>query len=421
MTGARRVVAWLLVLPLAAIASQTAYLGVLTLAAARALRRGRGGGQPHGPPQTTFAVLVPAHDEEAVIRDTLRSLASLDYPADLVSVHVVADHCSDDTVALARADGVDVLEHEDPEPRGKGPALGWAIERLRERGRRHDAVVVVDADSLVDPAFLRVIDARLGRGDQVVQAYYAVRNAETSTSAGLRAAALAVRHYLRPLGRCEIGASCGLFGNGMAFSAPIADRFRFSAHLTEDAELQMELLLDGVLVAFAPDAIVRAEMPDSFAAARSQHERWERGRADVARRYLPRLVEHLRRPPPGLRRRVVVDAIFDQTTPPFSLLAAATAGCSLAAVLPVRGGVRRLVRAERVVAGAVVVTQIACVGSALRMTAAPRAVYRSLLAAPALVAWKLILLGRVALRPGSVAWTRTARNREDRGAAQELP
>ena len=50
-----------------------------------------------------------------------------------------------------------------------------------------------------------------------------------------------------------------------------------SDHLTEDIELQLELLLDGEKVAFAPDAVVEAEMPTTLeAASQTQHERWER-------------------------------------------------------------------------------------------------------------------------------------------------
>ena len=42
----------------------------------------------------------------------------------------------------------------------------------------------------------------------------------------MRAAALAVRHYLRPLARCSLGGTCGLFGNGMGFRADVYRRAR---------------------------------------------------------------------------------------------------------------------------------------------------------------------------------------------------
>src|SRR5436309_9892771 len=67
----------------------------------------------------TFAILVPAHDEERVIARTLASLAGLEYPRDRFSVHVVADNCSDDTAAIARDRGTCVHERTDPHRPGK--------------------------------------------------------------------------------------------------------------------------------------------------------------------------------------------------------------------------------------------------------------------------------------------------------------
>ena len=92
-------------------------------------------------------------------------------------------------------------ELDTPEGGGKGPALRWLLGRLWERDDAHDAVVIVDADTLVDRDFLRVMDAKLAAGDQAIQAHYTVRDPEGSAYTGLRAVALAARHYLRPLAR----------------------------------------------------------------------------------------------------------------------------------------------------------------------------------------------------------------------------
>ena len=48
-------------------------------------------------------------------------------------------------------------------------------------GFRGNAVVVIDADTTVSGNFLRVMDAKLSEGAEVVQAYYAVKaNAEAA-------------------------------------------------------------------------------------------------------------------------------------------------------------------------------------------------------------------------------------------------
>ena len=56
----------------------------------------------------TVTVLIPAHNEAACIADTIASLRSQSHqPARIV---VVADNCTDETVAIARGAGVEVFE-----------------------------------------------------------------------------------------------------------------------------------------------------------------------------------------------------------------------------------------------------------------------------------------------------------------------
>jgi cellulose synthase/poly-beta-1,6-N-acetylglucosamine synthase-like glycosyltransferase len=405
------------------VAAPAAYLLVLTGAAWRAHRRRRRPGDPApmtpAPPTHRIVVLVPAHNEEQMIGATLDSLAGLDYPQHQHAVHVVADNCTDRTVEIARERGVHVFDRVDADNRGKGPALQWAIERLTEAGDRFDAVVVIDADSTMSAGFLRAIDARLTHGAVAVQGYYAVRDPESAPAVALRYAALALRHYLRPLGRTELGASSGLYGNGMAFRAEVSRAHAWTAHLTEDIELQMELLLAGHVIAYEPDAVVEAEMPSTLEAAASQNARWERGRLEMARRYIPLL---LRRSLGGRGRGGAVacaDAAMDLAVPPLSVLAAASVvatAASLATHARWRSG---LSRTAAVLATGSSVALAAHVASGLRMVGAPPEVTRALLQAPQVVLWKLRLWVSSIVSPDRATWTRTRRNLEGVGDLED--
>ena len=155
--------------PAASIAlASSLYTAGLTAAAAVARLRARPPALP-AKPSSRFAILVPAHDEETVIKRLLQSLHELDYPADLLDIYVIADNCEDDTEALARAAGARVLSRRDPKRLGKGHALRWALQAISLA--EYDAVVMVDADSVVDQEFLRAMDARLAAGAQAVQGY----------------------------------------------------------------------------------------------------------------------------------------------------------------------------------------------------------------------------------------------------------
>jgi cellulose synthase/poly-beta-1,6-N-acetylglucosamine synthase-like glycosyltransferase len=386
----------------------TLYLAIVTMAAAPrrpTLRRTE--------PRTRFVILVPAHDEAAVIGDTLAAFHRLDYDRSLFDVEVVADNCSDRTADIVRACGWTVHERKTLTDRGKGPALNWVFDLLvADAARDFDVVVVIDADSVVEPSFLRAMDAAFACGAEVAQGHYAVRNPDESANAALRYAALACRHHLRPLGRNRLGASAGLYGNGMAFRRSILEHHRWTGHLVEDAELQMELLLnDGIAVTYVPDAQLVAEMPTSFDAAVSQNERWERGRLDVMRRYVPRLVLGLLSAR-GRRRVVYVDAIADLVLPPLSVLAAVQmlglASDSVAMLF------RRPGSALRVTIGAGALIALAAhVLAGLRAVDAPPAVYRRLRSAPRMIVWKTALWARaLSPRRGEVTWQRTRRNAE---------
>lgn len=87
------------------------YLSVVGFAAERAQRGIRADERP-AHPSTRFRILVPAHDEEELLGATLDSLNALDFPSELVEVHVVADNCTDRTPEIARAKAVSVHERD---------------------------------------------------------------------------------------------------------------------------------------------------------------------------------------------------------------------------------------------------------------------------------------------------------------------
>jgi cellulose synthase/poly-beta-1,6-N-acetylglucosamine synthase-like glycosyltransferase len=373
-----------------------AYLVLLTGAALFASRgtKLRQGGVKH-----RFLILVPAHNEERLLPSLLENLHQLDYPKSLYTVHVVADNCTDRTFDVACMGGAVAHERVDGRQRGKGYALQWLMQQLWDSAEPHDAVLILDADSIVSPNFLAVMDARLARGEHAIQAYYAVRDPQGSWSASLRSVALAALHYLRPLGRMALGGSTGLKGNGMVFAAEILREHQWSASLTEDIEYHMALILSGRRVTFAPDAIVWAEMPSTLKASQTQNVRWERGRQEMVRQYVPRLLRA------ALVRRsfLLFDAAVEQIIPPFSLIAAA----SLIALL---GALALQNIAGVLLGGLLLLGQAVYILAGLWLSGAPKEVYQALLYAPAFIVWKVWLYLRVLIGLDRNGWIRTARN-----------
>lgn len=96
-------------------------------------------------------VLIPAHDEEAVLGRTLTSLAEQTRPPDRVIV--IADNCTDGTVRVAREGGVEVVETVG-NTRHKAGALNQVLSRLVRDVDIADVILVMDADSTLAPVFL---------------------------------------------------------------------------------------------------------------------------------------------------------------------------------------------------------------------------------------------------------------------------
>lgn len=381
----------------AALSAVHVYLLALVAAAARA-GRGETDRRLPGDP-LKMVVLVPAHDEELTIESSVSSLVRQDYPAGSRRVVVIADNCTDRTAELAERAGADVWVRVDPDNRGKGQALAWALEQLWRTSTDADAVLMVDADCSSTPNLLAAVDARMRRGASVVQVDDRVARPGESQAAARRWAGFALRHAVRANGKSKVGLSSGLFGTGMAFRTEVLrSRPWESFSITEDAEFHIQLIEAGHHVVFAAEAAVESAMPSSEAAAQQQQLRWEAGNVALLKRTLPRLVVT------GIRRRDAqrMNAAFEQLVPPQSMLVVLSL---LTGALGALGRDRRLVKGSLASIGA----QGVFVVSGLAVARAPRAVWLALVTAPLLIPLKVQQLARILTGRGPTQWVRTAR------------
>jgi len=357
------------------------------------------------PSSESFSVLVivPAHNEESGLTRTLTSLDACRRSGIEIKVAVIADNCTDDTESVAAAGGALVFVRTDPAARGKGQALNWFINEQRQLVESVDYCAIIDADTVVESAFVcACVGALAASRGLVAQGFYGVLNPNVCWRTRLMAAALAVFHHLRPLGRRALGGTAGLKGNGMMFHRSVLLQYGWPAFSNvEDVEFSVQLALDGVAVDYVPGARVYGEMPTGRRQAEIQRGRWEGGRWMLARTYIPQLVKAFLRKP----RRVVLDAILDLTTPPLGLLIA----LQLVAAI-----VGLLVGMPTVWGGAIAMIAIAViyVGSGLFLRRESLSIWLALAAAPIYVLWKIIVYARLRFRGDAGAWKRTPRENE---------
>jgi 1,2-diacylglycerol 3-beta-glucosyltransferase len=235
-----------------------------------------------------FNVFVPAHNEELHLPRLLASLRSQVYPPDKYRISVIADNCTDGTVAVCKTFDVDVYERVEPEHRGKGYAIGWTLERLDLTGT--DAIVIIDGDSLADPHFLMHLNLQMERGDSVIQCYNGVANPGQSWFTRLMNVSRTIANEVLHPGKRKLGLSSHLMGNGMCFDVAVLRSFGWNAFsVGEDWEYYARLVLSGAHVGYSRQSRVYHQESVNLQQASSQRRRWSSGRFEVLRRYGPSL------------------------------------------------------------------------------------------------------------------------------------
>jgi cellulose synthase/poly-beta-1,6-N-acetylglucosamine synthase-like glycosyltransferase len=254
------------------------YYIVLAMVALVASRSSR---VPERQPSCTFAILIPAHNEEASLPEALAACRALNYPKSLFRLYVVADNCSDRTAAVARAAGCVCLERHDPSRPGKAAALEWALpEVLRAET---DAVLVLDADCRLDRQALRALNNRLLAGQDVIQACYTACNPDDSLVSYVAAVGNHIENRFFYAPRARLGLPALLRGTGMAFRREVLERCPWAeASVVEDVAYTVRIARRGHAVYFAPEIEVASAFPASRRQLTVQRHRWIGGNARLA-------------------------------------------------------------------------------------------------------------------------------------------
>jgi cellulose synthase/poly-beta-1,6-N-acetylglucosamine synthase-like glycosyltransferase len=233
-------------------------------------------------PRASLAVVVPAHDEAPIIASTLRCIAAQLHLSDRLLV--VADNCSDDTAAVAAAEGAEVIVRTDALRRGKGYALDFAVRRLAASPPA--IVLVIDADCLVVGNAIEQLARLCTATGRPVQARYRLTAPKGAPPMSrLKEFACAVKNEARALGLHRIGLPCQLMGTGMAFPwSSMASARLATGQIVEDLQLGIELTRAGSAPLLCPAALVTSELPAAAEGLESQRARWEHGHlATIAR------------------------------------------------------------------------------------------------------------------------------------------
>lgn len=234
-----------------------------------------------------FMAIIPAHNEESVIVNLIRSLQNQEYDKNLYDIYVIADNCEDRTAFLARREGAIVYERFDETQKTKGAALDWFLCQKIEENADYDAICIFDADNIVDKNFLKEMNIKLCQGEDVVQGYRDIKNPTDNWITSGYALFYWTMHRFYHLARYNLGLSPLLNGTGFMVKFDIIKENNGwkTVTLTEDIEFSLQRMLKGKRLGWATKAIVYDEQPTGFKQSWSQRSRWTVGHMQCIKEY----------------------------------------------------------------------------------------------------------------------------------------
>jgi cellulose synthase/poly-beta-1,6-N-acetylglucosamine synthase-like glycosyltransferase len=249
---------------------------------------------PGRPP--TLIALLPAHNEAETLPRAVEALRAQTRPPQRIVV--VSDNSTDDTAAVGRKLGAEVVETVDNTDKKAG-ALNQVLTHLLPTLNNEDMILVQDADSLLDSQFIETAVSYVGRG------FGGVGGVFRGDAGGGFVGHLQRNEYARYARDVRrLGGSCLVItGTAAIFRVDVLREISKARRsgtlpradgrggiydttvLTEDNELTFALLHLGYLVISPAGCTLETEVMETWSDLWKQRLRWKRGAVENCFQY----------------------------------------------------------------------------------------------------------------------------------------
>ncbi len=243
----------------------------------------------------TCSILIPAHNEEKVIGQTIEAMLTLNYPKDKLEFIIINDGSSDSTKNIvegyaARDNRVVLFNVPEGEGgKGKSRALNLGIQRAHS-----DVIAVFDADNTPDPESLKylvanlVMDKKLGA---VLGKFRTVNKNHNLLTKFINVETLSFQSMLQA-GRWQMHHISTLPGTNYVMWNWLIKKLNGwdEEALTEDSELSIRIYLEGYKIKYIPYAITYEQEPQEWKVWVKQRMRWVRGNNYVISKFFKKIL-----------------------------------------------------------------------------------------------------------------------------------
>lgn len=263
------------------------------------------------------SIMIPAHNEENVISETIENVSKIDYPQ--YEIIVIDDRSTDNTAQVLqdltqKYSNLITFSRKDGDFPGKSAVLNDAMKYAHG-----EAILVLDADARINPDFLKKLVPILEDEDVgAVQARKVVSNKDANLLTRCQSNELTLDTYFQ-VGRDAVRGAVELRGNGELIKRiALNDINGWNNYtITDDLDMSTRLQIKGWDVRFCPDVCVYEEAILKYIPLLKQRRRWIEG---SIRRYLEHFTEVLTSKDMSLRVSLDMTAYIAEFIMPFWMI-----------------------------------------------------------------------------------------------------
>lgn len=239
----------------------------------------------------TVSVLIPAHNEEVVIEETIRAMLRQSYPKDKLEVIIINDNSSDSTGSIVDryAKQYDCVKAVHTRPPNTGKGKSGALNRglVHANG---EIIIVYDADNTPEPDSVHFLALGLKQDKKAgaMVGKFRVINAQQNILTRLINIETLTFQWLAQAGRWFWFKMTTIPGTNFAIRRSILEELGGwdEKALSEDTELSIRVYNMGYYIRFFPEAVTWEQEPENLNVWWRQRTRWARGNLYVIFKYL---------------------------------------------------------------------------------------------------------------------------------------
>lgn len=236
---------------------------------------------PHSNKKTNFAILIAARNESKVISHILDSLLIQTYSRKYYEVYVIVESEDDPTIGIVKEKGFKyfVRDRLGDGRRTKGFALQECIDYLWRNNIDYDAYMIFDADNVMDPNYLEVMNDLRQTGVQVGLGYRNFTNANTNHLTVGTSIMFSYMNQITSKGRSILFHKATLMGTGYYIDVDIikeAGGWIFTG-MTEDIQLTTYCYYHDIYMSYYPLVCFYDEQSPERKTVHNQQVRWLAG------------------------------------------------------------------------------------------------------------------------------------------------